>query len=451
MARVALCVDSESAMHPQLIGLDGEAFDGIEWLSVYSDARAAREGIACSGNIDEAWVVSCDDMHPIILAAALRQDNASLRVLLVMGDANGSSLSRAQAAGLTGTLTTEGLQRRYAAEKRRRLGRSLPCVIDDVDEADFAEVGFLKPSEPQPLSKASAVQDGDCAQDGVASEKTSGGGIVLSVVSAGGGTGKSALAVALALLCARRGLRTVLLDGDLAGGDSARLSGIQGASSFEDVAGFSDGDPMKPLPTCPSGYAVVSAPERIEVGEALRGALPQVIRRLSAAYEVVVVNADAEWGERKVALLEASTHVVCLVGQRVSSVRLAQQVVSLCARCGVAASMEFALNRCSKDAPFSTIDVSCALQGRRVFELPDGGSAVEELLGVGLPDALVEEENPFFLHADGLLAQMLPEETLQGGGSLGKRKARKRGFFRPSPRKVKRMVERGGGGYDDAA
>ena len=72
-----LCVDTESLRYPELIGLNDEDIDSQEWLETYSSAHEARRALSGAGQKDNVWVVSCDDMEGINLAAPL---NAMIQV-----------------------------------------------------------------------------------------------------------------------------------------------------------------------------------------------------------------------------------------------------------------------------------------------------------------------------------------------------------------------------------
>lgn len=70
--------------------------------------------------------------------------------------------------------------------------------------------------------------------------------------------------------------------------------------------------------------------------------------------------------------------------------------MDLCNRCGIATgSVIFAINRCSKHALFTSIDISCALQGANVAEIMDGGIEVDEYLSSGAPLELLQSRNSF--------------------------------------------------------
>ena len=82
-AKVLLCADEESARHPELIGLREENLLEQPWLAVRTTAREARDLAAKSASIEEIWVVSCPDVEPINLAAAVKRDNPRRRVSML--------------------------------------------------------------------------------------------------------------------------------------------------------------------------------------------------------------------------------------------------------------------------------------------------------------------------------------------------------------------------------
>lgn len=119
--QVVLCVDSESARRPELIGLSGERLDAQSWLSVFEDGATARTRLRECRARSEAWVVSSDDVDAINLAATLKRDAPVNSVYLVSFRRSGSLRSRASAAGLDGLLDFAQFAERYRACKRRSL------------------------------------------------------------------------------------------------------------------------------------------------------------------------------------------------------------------------------------------------------------------------------------------------------------------------------------------
>ena len=74
----ALCIDDASRIDPSCIGLSGENLENQSWLEVFPGGEEARSSIAQNAGIERVWVVSCDDVEPINLAATLKEDRPGL-------------------------------------------------------------------------------------------------------------------------------------------------------------------------------------------------------------------------------------------------------------------------------------------------------------------------------------------------------------------------------------
>jgi pilus assembly protein CpaE len=108
-------------------------------------------------------------------------------------------------------------------------------------------------------------------------------------------------------------------------------------------------------------------------------------------------------------MMEASSNTLFLMDQRPTSVKAVRKALELCARCSVAAHpFLYAVNRCSRKALLSSIDISCALNGVMVAELKEGGPAVAELMSSGLARELVEERNDLCLSLNDFLGTVIP-------------------------------------------
>lgn len=146
---VALCVDETSMAHPELIGLAGEQLFAQPWLRLFASGTEARTFLRHDRAVDEVWVVSCDDVEPINLAAALKGDRGDVRVCLVSFQGTGSLRSRASAASIDATLTRQAFVTRYAAFKRVRSAATLPLDRGAAVAASPQDSGPLfQPEEP---------------------------------------------------------------------------------------------------------------------------------------------------------------------------------------------------------------------------------------------------------------------------------------------------------------
>lgn len=397
--KVLLCADGRqlALMNPTMP--IGEAT--ASWLVVRESAQGARGACAQYPELEEAWVFSSEEVEGINLAAALKADAPGCRVYLAGCAETGSVRSRVGAAGLDGVLTVAEIARRIEVRTQALSSADAPSRAASGEESKAAN-GFL-----------------------------------LTVVSGSGGAGKSTLATVLAHLGARRGLSVALVDADLQFGDLRELGGAHVVVSLDDIAEGISGLPEAK----PGEVALVAAPRRLELSEVLADKLDEVVGAALGCFELVVVNTGGSWTEQHAQLLERSAAAVFLVDQRASSVRACRHALDLCLRCGIATgSFLLALNRCTRHGPFTSIDVSSALQGAHVIELADGGREVEELLGSGMAVQLVSQGNDLCSSADRVLDELLPIAAAQAPaaamrpkvmGRIGRRGSRARGGRRP--------------------
>ena len=349
---VALCADTTSLQHPESIGLAGENLAAQDWLRIFSSAEEARRFLRTDRLVDEVWVASSDDVAPINLAATLKRDRSDRCV----------------------------------------------CMLS------FEDPGSLKPAAmPVSVAPATAPQPARCDERRPGARA----GFLFPVVSGSGGAGKSTVSVLSALIAQRMGYNTLLLDFDLQFGDAPALMGVQNPLAVDDVLAVpSRLDQLRSDGRMP---ALLAAPRHLEDSEAVVERAPQLLDQLTARFDVVVANTGAAWAEQHALLLERSSKALFLIDQRPSSLRACQHALDLCARCGIATGpFLYAVNRCSKNALFTSIDVSCSLRGAHVFELKDGGGEVEELLGAGLPFDLLASRNDLCASLERVLSGVLP-------------------------------------------
>ena len=393
---VALCADTMSLQHPESIGLVGENLAAQGWLRLVSSAEEARRFLRADRLVDEVWVASSDDVAPINLAATIKRDRSDRCVCMLAFEDTGSLKSRVSATGIDASLTRQALAERYA---RRKQAYACPWPMATPPTQAPAPVPAPAPTPtvaPRPMLRDEHRPRAHA-------------GFLLPGVSGSGGAGKSTVAVLSALIAQRMGFNTLLLDFDLQFGDVPALMGVQNPLTVDDVlAAPARLDQLRSDGRQP---AVLAAPRHLEDSEAVVERAPQLLDQLTARFDVVVANTGAAWAEQHALLLERSSKALFLVDQRPSSLRACQHALDLCVRCGIATGpFLYAVNRCSKNALFTSIDVSCALRGAHVFELKDGGGEVEELLGAGLPSELLSSKNDLCASLEQALSAVLPGE-----------------------------------------
>lgn len=418
--RVLLCADEESLRNPALLGLEEESFSCVAWMECFSDAESCRRA-ARRASVEEIWVVSCNDMEPVNVAAAIKADNPFKKVLLVVGENSGSLSSRATCASIDGTLSAEAFVACFYEAKHAS------CTSGET------AIGQAFVAREQPAKQAGESLGGNFADNasvsGGPSQASRGkSGTVICVVGASGGCGKGTIASLMSTLCARSGLLTLAIDADLQFGDMHRMLGVQEPFRIDDVV--SDPSRMTRLyedAKATGKPSLLAAPLKLESSEAIAAELPDIVEAARGDYDVVVVCAGSFWEEIHAQVIELSDAVAFLVDARPSSLAAAIHAVELCSRMGLATNgFTYAVNRHAKESLLSAVDASCSLKGAAAVELAEGGRDVEELLGAGFPDEFVASRNSLTSDVAALLCRLLAADQAakveQFACSLGKRR-----------------------------
>ncbi len=135
--RVLLCIDSDAQSMAPSQGYGRDVRECPSCVLVESQAEQCRARAKLSPDIDEVWVVSCDDMDAINVAAAIKRDDPGKRVYLVADEQNGSLASRAANAEIDELWSRSMLVKRYesiaasdALRRRAERERSKALVPD---------------------------------------------------------------------------------------------------------------------------------------------------------------------------------------------------------------------------------------------------------------------------------------------------------------------------------
>lgn len=395
-----MSIDTQCLNNPSLLSLEGIQLN-YEWLKIFTDAVSFRTYINKEKNPLEIWVVSNDDIEAINLAATAKKDRPDCVVCLVSFELNGSLKSRADAANIDVVLNIESFKERLLA--------NIGINNYNNDKSQNISNEFKLRNVPKVTSDFSSQNKA----------------FVLSIISSTGGAGKSCVAAMCALLTQAAGLKTLVIDADFQFGDLDMILGSKQVLKIDELIGNRGAvTQLKSLDNMPS---LLAPPAMPEYSEKVIEDFPAILESLKPLFDVIIVNTSSFWNELQALLLERDTKSLFLVDQRPSSVNSTKKAMNLCGRCGIAlGSVLFAINRCSKRSLFSSIDISCALDGAPVAEILDGGIEVDEFMSSGEPYELIKSRNNFALSLWNIIENILPENLLKSKNiNLSKQKKRK--------------------------
>jgi Flp pilus assembly CpaE family ATPase len=238
---------------------------------------------------------------------------------------------------------------------------------------------------------------------------------LLTFASAGGGVGKSTLALVAAHLCARAGLRTCLVEADLQFGDYGFWMGLPLESPS--LAKGGTGSAI----TIADRLDLFKAPPLPETAEDLADGVAALVARLRGRYDLVIADTGQFWSGLTAELVSTASAVALVFDGRSSSVASALKATELCGRIGVAGvRLVHVCNRWGARGSVAKGDVKKAFDGVRFVS--DGRLVVDARVSRGQADALIETSNPMTVDVDGLLFELLPRMGLAYGERAAKRK-----------------------------
>ncbi len=234
-------------------------------------------------------------------------------------------------------------------------------------------------------------------------------GRVVSVFCTKGGTGKSVVAINLAVALAKRTIQpVVLVDADLQFGDVALMLQLQPTHTIAEAVQAGDrldGAMLENLLLRhpPSGLLVLAAPTEPSSADQIgRADIARILDILRERCAFVVVDTSANFAEVTLAAIESSDDILVMAGLDVMSLKSARIGLQTMRVLGIPFSrVKFVLNRANTRVGLTEADAERALQLKVDAALPSD-ILVAESVNRGVPVVTSAPRSKFAKSIDGL-------------------------------------------------
>jgi pilus assembly protein CpaE len=239
-------------------------------------------------------------------------------------------------------------------------------------------------------------------------------GRVVSVFCTKGGTGKSVVAINLAVALAKRTIQpVVLVDADLQFGDVALMLQLQPTHTIAEAVQAGDrldGSLLENLLLRhpPSGLLVLAAPTEPSSADQIgRADLARILNILRERCAYVVVDTSANFAEVTLAAIESSDDILVMAGLDVMSLKSARIGLQTMRMLGIPFSrVKFVLNRANTRVGLTEADAERALQLKIDAALPSD-ILVAESVNRGVPVVTSAPRSKFAKAIDGLADSLM--------------------------------------------
>ena len=337
------------------------------------------------------------------LAAAIANGGNARSVVLACKEATGSLRSRAARAG-----------------------------IDLV--VDLSSCAGCAPEEDDASGPA-----GTCESSAALPTPSAEGAATIVFCSGRGGAGKTTLASCAAVVAARWGLRTCLVDLDLSCGNAYAGFGLASGGDLASLDEEAPADALSRLAVSAApGVSVLGPCGRPELAELASPRTEEVIAWARGAYDLAVIDTSTTFTDAVAQAVQHADRVVLVTDGRAGSVSALARMSGLAVRLGVARARIARLENRSDPrgrGPAAPPRPEVGLEAARSYRVVDGGEEVDELMSAGRVRELCEPGYPFSESVASMLAQLLAElgrlpDCEEARGAYGApRQRRRRGLF----------------------
>ena len=256
-------------------------------------------------------------------------------------------------------------------------------------------------------------------------------GNLIAVYSPKGGAGCTTIAINLAVALARRGRRTILVDGSLQFGDVSVMMNMKAVTSIADLSdrgGELDQDLISSISQVHrSNLNVLLAPPRPEMADVVTEEnIKQLLLALKESFDFIIIDTTSYLSEKTLAILDISDRIVLLAQQNLSSLKNVSRFFDL------AESLEYetqkvwlVVNRAkSKQGKgISVHDVGKALKRPIYGTIPNDELTVNDASNQGVPMVMGEHQKKNISLAIIKIADQIAKELMEGKTPMSNDKA----------------------------
>jgi pilus assembly protein CpaE len=382
-------------------------------VDVVGVARTGKEAIQLSQDLNPDVVlmdINMPDMDGISATEAIRAKQPAVQVVILSVQGDQNYMRRAMLAGARDFLTKPPMGDELISAIRRAGSMAQSERAKNVQVQVAPVVGNAGPIIGYRGTK----------------------GKIVTIYSPKGGTGRTTVAVNLALTLHNDDTRVALVDGNLQFGDVAVFMNEQGKNTIVDLAPRAEElDPEiveeVMLKHAASGLHILAAPSRPEYAEKVSsGQFSRVLEYLRQMYAYVIVDTAALLTDVTLAAIDVSDLVVLVTTQDIPSIKNCRLFLDLSQTLGIDRErILFVMNRFDKRINITPDRVTENLKQEVASVIPLDEQTVTKAVNRGVPFVLDGKNQPaargIFSLAESVRARVAAQESADEPNRVSRR------------------------------
>lgn len=220
--------------------------------------------------------------------------------------------------------------------------------------------------------------------------------IKIAIVSPVGGTGRTTVTVNLATVLAGRGLKTIVIDGDLQFGDMAMAFDLKPSYTITEVAETNDLENI--LFYCTkhlSGVQLLAAPTRPEFADVIPNQLlSEAMEHLSEKSNVLLVETESGLTEKGLEVMDKADVILIVTNPSLHILKNTKLMMETLTALGLKEKIRVVLNKFS-EASLGQKRIQEILSLDELHTITDDPKHIHESFNMGVPVVSVNAKLPF--------------------------------------------------------